>query len=190
LSPYQLDDLPVTSIPNAVVLDDPTLVQAHLRDDGTVQRSLDGAFVGRLDTTIVKCFSRLAEQTDVGIQLMLKAVPHLSPGQKESKVVAHVAAILYGKEDVADCVGSFLDHLELYLQDPFLCDRNVPYRNPHCLPSLFEELRMTFDLAEPGAAAGAALSLPDHLRALETTDEFPEWAQKPSALRAHVELQK
>jgi hypothetical protein len=122
--------------------------------------------------------------------LMLKAVPNLGGPRKGPRVVAHGAAILYGKEDLADCVGSFLDEVNLYLQDPFLCDQNVPYKNPHCLTSLLAEPRMTFDLPEPGAAAGAVLSLPDHLKALETTDDFPEWPQKPSALRDHVELQK
>ncbi|GAB1314765.1 hypothetical protein MFIFM68171_04975 [Madurella fahalii] len=40
---------------------------------------------------------------------------------------------------------------------------------------------MTFGLQDPSAAF-ADFSLPDSLRALETTDNFPEWGQ-PAALR-------
>ena len=186
----QLDDLPVISIPTAAIIDEPSLVRAQLRYDGTIQRSIDGACVGQLEKTITECFSRLVEQENIQIQLMVKALSILDGRRKGQRVVAHVAAILYGQEELADCVGSFLDDVRLYLQDPFLCEQNVPYKNPHCLPSMLEELRMTFDLPEPGAVAVAALSMPEHLKALETANDFPEWAQKPSGLRGHVELQK
>jgi hypothetical protein len=178
------------STPIGAVIDDPLLVRAHLREDGTVRRSLDDTCVGQLDNTILECFSKLIQQENITIQLMLKAVSNLVGRGKRPRVVAHAVAILYGREDVADYVGSFLDDVKLYLQDPFLCEQNVPYKNPHCLLSDFEELRMTFDLPEPGATPRGPLSVPEHLKALESRDNYQEWARKPAALKDHVDLQK
>ena len=68
-------------------------------------------------------------------------------------------AILYGPSIIFEAVGSFAAKCHLYLQHPTHCDRNVPYRNPHCLSPEDGHLMYTFDLqaiidpfSEPGPA--------------------------------------
>ena len=46
---------------------------------------------------------------------------------------AELCAVLYGPISLAEVVGIFVAKCRLYLQHPKNCDRNVPYRNPHCL---------------------------------------------------------
>ena len=43
-------------------------------------------------------------------------------------------------------VGTFAAKCHLYLQHPRYCDRNVPYRNPHCLSPEDGRVISTFDL--------------------------------------------
>lgn len=103
---------------------------------------------------------------------MLKPASSLGCRRKGPRVVAHTAAILYGPEDLGDCVGRFLDECKYFLQDPYNCEQNVPYKNPHCLSSILGEPKMTFELPEPGAHC-TTFSLPDSLKALETIDDLP-----------------
>ena len=43
--------------------------------------------------------------------------------------------VLYGSPHLFEAVGLFASKCNLFLQHPKYCDYNVPYRNPHCLPS-------------------------------------------------------
>jgi len=119
---------------------------------------------------------------------MIKTVPGKRSRGKQPRVVAHVAAILYGPEELGDQIGAFLDRCKLFLQEPFGCEQNVPYKNPHCLSSIFEEPKMTFELKELNVTC-ATLSQFEPLKALETTDDLPEWSQ-PSSFKTNVILHK
>ena len=55
-------------------------------------------------------------------------------------------AILYGPSSLFEAVGTFAARCHLYLQHPWHCDRNVPYRNPHCLSPEGGRIVTTFDL--------------------------------------------
>ena len=55
-------------------------------------------------------------------------------------------AILYGPSTLFEAVGAFAAKCHLYLQHPWHCDRDVPYRNPHCLSPESGCIGTTFDL--------------------------------------------
>lgn len=59
---------------------------------------------------------------------------------------SRLSITLYGPLDMAGPIGSWLDKCHLYLQMPEKCDRNVPYRNPHCLSFSDKDQNMTFQL--------------------------------------------
>ena len=62
-------------------------------------------------------------------------------------VPCSLSLILYGPSELATTVGEFFQQMELYLQDPKGCDRNVKYHNPHRLSSMnLDECVMTFSL--------------------------------------------
>ena len=180
----QLENLPVTSIPTATVIDDLTLVRAYLDENGVVQRNSDRACVGKLDDRAVQCLLKLGDDGDIEIQLMLKAIAGQVCRSRSPRRVALVAAIIYGPEDLANDVGDFLDGCNYCLQDPFGCERNVPYKNPHCLSTLFETAKMTFELHDPDVDH-QKFTMVDSLRALETVDDLPEWPQ-PAGLKTNL----
>ena len=45
-----------------------------------------------------------------------------------------ICAVLYGDPSFFERIGTFTARCGLFLQHPKRCNRNVPYRNPHCLP--------------------------------------------------------
>ena len=56
-------------------------------------------------------------------------------------------ATIYGPTILFEAVGAFAAKCHLYLQHPRHCNRNVPYRNPHCLsPEEDSRMMYTFDL--------------------------------------------
>ena len=55
-------------------------------------------------------------------------------------------AVLYGPSTLFEAVGAFAAKCHLYLQHPRHCNRNVPYRNPHCLSPENGRIFYTFDL--------------------------------------------
>lgn len=58
-----------------------------------------------------------------------------SESSKHSKLQPplELFAILYGPSTLFEAVGAFAAKCHLYLQHPRHCNRNVRYRNPHCL---------------------------------------------------------
>ncbi|KAK4183362.1 P-loop containing nucleoside triphosphate hydrolase protein [Podospora australis] len=184
-----LQGIPVTSTETAIVIDNTPLVRACFREDGLVERYSDGTHVRKLDKIASDCFSRLIHQENVYVQLMLHLSSQQASRSKGPRRVAYASAILYGPEEASDCVGTFLDECKFFLQDPFGCEENVPYKNPHCLLSVLEEPRMTFDLPQSCSAVCVTFtSVSESLMALETTEEFPESTQ-PVSLRPNVQLQ-
>lgn len=66
--------------------------------------------------------------------------------QSMSPPTLQLFAILYGPSTLFEAVGTFAARCHLYLQHPRHCDRNVPYRNPHCLSPEDGRIISTFDL--------------------------------------------
>ncbi|GAW11334.1 hypothetical protein ANO14919_006780 [Xylariales sp. No.14919] len=178
-----LENLPIVSIPTAVIIDNPTLDSAYLNENGMVQRSSDGACVGKLEDKALQCLFKLHDE-EMEIQFMLKTVKHQSYRKRLVRSVALASAIIYGPGDMGDDVGDFLDRCNYVLQDPFGCEHNVPYMNPHCLSTLFESPRMTFELHSPDSGHNA-FTLSNSLHALETIEHLPEWPQ-PVALKTEL----
>ncbi len=68
------------------------------------------------------------------------------PKQSSSQPTLQLFAILYGPSTLFEAVGTFAAKCHLYLQHPRHCDRNVPYRNPHCLSPEDGRTVSTFEL--------------------------------------------
>ena len=58
--------------------------------------------------------------------------------------VLHV--IIYGARRLFEAIGTFVAACHYYLQQPYDCDRNVEYYNPHCLSPEKEQCIFTNDL--------------------------------------------
>jgi hypothetical protein len=53
--------------------------------------------------------------------------------EEGKSIVIILCVVLYGPKSISEDVGSWLADYGLFLQDPFHCDRNVLYHNPHLL---------------------------------------------------------
>ena len=70
-------------------------------------------------------------------------------------------ATIYGPSILLEAIGAFAAKCHLYLQHPRHCDRNVPYRNPHCLSPEDSRIVYTFDLhATIGPFSGPSQETP------------------------------
>ena len=63
-------------------------------------------------------------------------------------------AILYGPSTLFEAVGTFAAKCRLYLQHPKHCNRDVPYRSPHCLSPEDGHTISTFDLDAASSSLG------------------------------------
>jgi hypothetical protein len=54
--------------------------------------------------------------------------------------------IIYGARRLFESIGTFTAQCRYYLQQPYNCDRNVEYINPHCLSRETNSLIFTHDL--------------------------------------------
>lgn len=78
--------------------------------------------------------------------------------QSTSPLPLELFAILYGHSKPFEAVGTFTAQCHLYLQHPRYCNRNVPYRNPHCLTPEDDRLLYTSDIhATVGLFSGPEL---------------------------------
>ncbi|KAI0436417.1 hypothetical protein F4803DRAFT_566867 [Xylaria telfairii] len=180
-----LENLPInTSIATATIVDTPILVLASFDKNGLVQRTSDRAYVGKLEDRATECLLKLGDEEGVEIQFMFKTTAGHAYFKRRATLVASASAIIYGPEELSDDAGEFLDRCDYVLQDPFRCERNVPYKNPHCLSTLFETPKMTFELHNPNPDQNA-FTLSVSLKGLETTETLPEWPQ-PAALKTEL----
>ncbi|KAH8160523.1 hypothetical protein CIB48_g7728 [Xylaria polymorpha] len=179
-----LENLPITSTATVTIIDNPILVSASFNENGLVQRTSDGTHVGKLEDRATQCLLKLGDEEDVEIQFMFKSIAGQTYSNRQPRRVESASAIIYGPEELSDDAGEFLDRCNYVLQDPFGCERNVPYKNPHCLSTLFETPRMTFELHNPNPKQNT-FTLSGSLKALETTDDLPEWPQ-PAALKTEL----
>lgn len=66
--------------------------------------------------------------------------------QGDSQLPLELYVILYGRPSQFENVGKFAARCNLFLQHPLHCDRNVLYKNPHCLTPRHHETFFTYDL--------------------------------------------
>lgn len=108
------------------------------------------AYLSSRDADILRV---LVADPDIALQIFLdpstdkQAVsgnnPQSSMKRKENWTQC-LCVNVYGSSELFDHVGNFASQCQLYLQDPWHCDRNVEYRNPHRMP--FEEAVYTKSL--------------------------------------------
>lgn len=106
-------------------------------------------------------------QQELSIQAFVDQSPTRHPSSVESetskqpnrarqgtpKLHLELFIILYGLPTAFDNVGKFTATCNLYLQHPKHCNRNVPYKNPHCLTPRQNETIYTYDLAQARTAS-------------------------------------
>ncbi|VUC30443.1 unnamed protein product [Clonostachys rosea] len=144
VSSQMLERLPIIPLDISAVIDQPALTDAHLREDGLVRRTSDGAQIGMLEKGAVHCLLTVSTEIRADIQFMFQT--ESIPWGKRTKATAFASAILYGPMLLADYLGDFIDQCGLTLQEPYGCDYNVPYLNPHYLGALFQPRMMTYDI--------------------------------------------
>ena len=99
-----------------------------------------------------------------------------------SRPSLEVSAILYGPSTLFEAVGAFAAKCHLYLQHPRHCDRNVPYRNPHCLSPEDGRIISTFDLHDAlGTFSHAGLDI-----SANPIDLFADAAEQGGLSEAHA----
>jgi SWI/SNF-related matrix-associated actin-dependent regulator of chromatin subfamily A3 len=122
----------------------------------------------------------------IDLQLFCKAEISRQPTTyktlKSSYCSAYVSVIIYGPLDLFEDIGKYFEDHALYLQDPRGCDRNVPYRNPHCLWSEDEVVPLTLDLAQQPVYLEPARNGLGLLADLESND-YEDESEAPPALK-------
>lgn len=87
-----------------------------------------------------------------------------------------LSVIVYGHMDLFEALGDFLLRCSEYLQSPWRCNRNVPYRNPQSLSRNDENPPMTCQLPSqlPPTQVEMLAQNVDPSAVLETEDTLPE----------------
>ena len=99
-----------------------------------------------------------------------------------SRPSLQVSVILYGPSTLFEAVGAFAAKCHLFLQHPRHCDRNVPYRNPHCLSPEDGRIISTFDLHDAlGTFSHAGLDI-----SANPIDLFADAAEQDGLSEAHA----
>jgi hypothetical protein len=100
--------------------------------------------------------------------------------------------IIYGPLSLTEEIGEFFQSYDIYLQDPYHCDWDVRYCNPHRLSSAdLMSLPMTSEINSTMTVLGTTTSeiLPERselLAILNTSEELPE-APQPEAIKTVLE---
>jgi len=187
LTVAQIDGLPVLTHPNSTVLQPCGVVTVDLHCDHTLRRRNDHGIVGKLDKDIIETLGKLADEC-IEFQFAY-VVRRDGNATQRRRNVGLLDMILYGPKRMADAVGRFMEDCGYCLQDPYDCDRNVPYINPHRLSSLFNDPPMTHAMQQPRqevveTPTNAAI---DALANFETSEQF-EVTMTPSALITELQL--
>lgn len=147
-----------------------------------------------LDEADSKILRVLMAEPKISVQAFLARLPADEPEAKfkrrDTRVTRYttsLAVILYGSAVFAEDVGDFLTNCVVFLQRPFCCDRNVPYRNPQSLSGLDENAPMTLDLEDlvSSVEIETLAQNVDLAAALETGDTFPE-TEAPIGVRTSL----
>jgi hypothetical protein len=94
-----------------------------------------------------------------------------------------LCVIFYGVIEAFEDVGEFFQECQMYLQDPFHCDRDVKYMNPHILCSQEEEPITTASINPESITClvGNVASQIDLFAVLRNEDNIEE-AETPMAI--------
>jgi hypothetical protein len=111
---------------------------------------------GILDPIASKILSVLLKDSSIALQLYVckaRSLPNIEPhdratSQRRIKAIPQptLHVIIYGAPHLFDPIGTFIAKCHYHLQQPSNCDRNVEYRNPHCLSPEKEQRIFTNDL--------------------------------------------
>ncbi|KAK2805068.1 hypothetical protein FQN50_006313 [Emmonsiellopsis sp. PD_5] len=154
--------------------------------ENILRSKVDGSTIGSLDLSHFTILSSLSEQQDVELQMVLSVS---STGKRDNEGTPsefpRLSAIICGPLNMFDEIGEYLGENELFLQDPYGCERNVKYRNPQRLSGLDDGVPMTFDLAQPSAKHETLCSPVDLLQGFESCLDVIE-VETPKALRTSL----
>ena len=150
------------------------------------------AEVGAVEENTLSMLSALLTEPDLHLQLSCTTTPDLSiqcntgkntkRTKHSSKVSTYLSVIVYGPMELFDDIGRFFSEYQLYLQDPYGCDRNVRYRNPHRISGRDPVAPMTFELRSLAFSHEEAVSPCDILAGFESDEILPE-SESPPALK-------
>lgn len=134
-------------------------------------------------TRSVTILDRLRSEEAISLELYCRARPPiLQPRRKQIKAQPSYELLVnvFGRPSMFEPIGTFCERVDIYLQDPVYCNRDVPYRNPHVLAE------------EDGIITTGSLSLTQEVEnftspgdifdQLLTTDTLPE-ARTPQVIR-------
>jgi hypothetical protein len=150
------------------------------------------AEVGAVEESTLSMLSALLTEPDLYLQLSCTTALDLSTQRntgrntkrtrRSSKVSTYLSAIVYGPTELFDDIGKFFDGYELYLQDPYGCDWNVKYRNPHRISGRDPVAPMTYELRPLAFGHEETVSPCDILAGFEPDEILPE-SESPPALK-------
>ena len=178
----QIVDLPVDAANDVTNLQGVGQRAAFLDTKNKIRDYSNGTLIGTLDAHAMEALSKIA--IDGQIELQLSYVkPQESHEKHRRRDANYLDIILYGPKIRADDLGEFVAKCGYYLQEPSGCNRNVPYCNPQCLSSLYDNPRLTFDLhnEKHHQAKDFAGDIKDFMNSFETTELVIE-EQTPCAL--------
>ncbi|KAK2802066.1 alpha-1,6-mannosyltransferase [Onygenales sp. PD_10] len=154
--------------------------------ENILRSKVDGSTIGSLDLSHFTILSSLLEQQDVELQMVLSvSSTEKRDNEGPRSGFPRLTVIIYGPLNMFDEIGEYLGENELFLQDPYGCDRNVKYRNPQRLSGLDDDVRMTFGLAQPSAKHETLCSPVDLLQGFESCLDVIE-VETPKALRTSL----
>ncbi|KAL2855380.1 SNF2 family N-terminal domain-containing protein [Aspergillus pseudoustus] len=172
-------DLPFLPSGPSVPHDISTLRVAYDPSNGFLSDSTTGRHIGLVaNPETLQFLSILSQEEGIELQIQLHREKHTKKvygkkGKCGDPITTTLNVVVYGPFDLFEDIGDFTQDNGYYLQEPRHCDRNVPYRNPHCLSGEDDEVPFTFDLGKQEEDIVAA-KIPDLLVGLETCEVFPE----------------
>lgn len=142
---------------------------------------------GTLSKSATRVIQGLLDQSGIEVQLLclIREEQLISRKHNLERIStafsAQLSAIIYGWMTLFEPVGTFLQSSGFYLQHPQNCDRNVKYRNPHCLSGLDPEASMTLEKHWDTSIARQEKgeSLPDLLASVDCDVDLPETMGSP-----------
>lgn len=146
------------------------------------------SIVGTLNDRYYTILSSLLAETDVHLQMTISvAVGEMANHDSKTtkSQLACLSVIIYSTLDLFGEIGEYLDNNDLFLQDPYSCERNVKYRNPHRLSGLDDSVPKTFDMARFPMSCETISNSVDLLREFESSQDVSE-AETPKTLRTSL----
>ncbi|KAJ0423597.1 SNF2 family N-terminal domain-containing protein [Aspergillus carlsbadensis] len=189
-------DLPFVPSPSPSVPHDlPTTRLAYDPSNALLSEATTEQPVGSMpDPQTQQFLSVLAQEEGIELQIQLRREKRArkasgNKGKAGVLVSLKLNVIVYGPVDLFEDIGDFIQENGYYLQEPSHCDRNVPYRNPHCMSGDDDEVPFTFDL-ERREDDFVPAKVPDLLFGLETCEVLPEDYDPPGLATSLYSHQK